>query len=564
MTWRPLLRGVAAACLALPLLAGCLGNRDEEPGVVATVNGAPIRLVDLEARHDLGRLGVPQLDNPAVERLRTEYGAVLADMIVARLVQQELDRLGLAASPEELAAAEGQVRADYPGEAFEAMLLEEHIDPVRWREMLADRLALEKFSREVLRQNIRVGVSEAANYYKEHIDAFAQPARVRLALVQGRDAEAVKAALAVWRKSGQLSSLDGLEGVNVREAGLPEKNLPASWREAVKGLKPGEASAPRASGREQLSLILLERTPETVLDPAKAYARVEAVLAAEKLEKAFAAWLAQALAEARITVTSRLLRPVDEAAGGGDASEKPSQAQAEIASAKSETEARDYLTGQARKTLADREAEQPGPAAPSPAEDGAAGRDGVAVAAPGTDAAASAAVPDAQSPAPVQPVLADRPPPAVAEEMPAETPAASMPVAAVAAAPAGDGGGKAPVPAAGQDKAGAAGEVQAATPASGSVVPEQPSPAPAKAGASPAGEAGEVEFAAVKASWILFTVDEGTEERVYLKPGKALHIAFKRRLSVRLGSPSEVTYRHGGREHTVEVGKKENKVLEFP
>ena len=68
------------------------------------------------------------------------------------------------------------------------MLLEEHIDLPRWRELLADRLALEKFTQNVLRPNVRVGVSEAANYYKEHIDAFTRPASVRLRLVVGRDA----------------------------------------------------------------------------------------------------------------------------------------------------------------------------------------------------------------------------------------------------------------------------------------------------------------------------------------------------------------------------------------
>ncbi|OLN27404.1 hypothetical protein DVDV_2107 [Desulfovibrio sp. DV] len=71
-------------------------------------------------------------------------------------------------------------------------------------------------------------------------------------------------------------------------------------------------------------------------------------------------------------------------------------------------------------------------------------------------------------------------------------------------------------------------------------------------------------FTAVKASWILYTVDEGREERVYLKPGKPHRIAYARRLTVRLGSPSEVAYRDGSREETIEVGKKESRVLEFP
>jgi len=71
-------------------------------------------------------------------------------------------------------------------------------------------------------------------------------------------------------------------------------------------------------------------------------------------------------------------------------------------------------------------------------------------------------------------------------------------------------------------------------------------------------------FAAVKASWILYTADAQAQERMYLKPGKPFRVPFAKHLSVRLGSPSEVTYRFRGQEKTVEVKKKESRTLEFP
>jgi len=73
-----------------------------------------------------------------------------------------------------------------------------------------------------------------------------------------------------------------------------------------------------------------------------------------------------------------------------------------------------------------------------------------------------------------------------------------------------------------------------------------------------------VEFTAVKASWILFTVDDKPEERTYLKPGKPFTLTYSHRLVVRLGSPCEVSYKAGARQETVAVGKKESRVLEFP
>ncbi|MFP5259779.1 MAG: peptidyl-prolyl cis-trans isomerase [Acidobacteriota bacterium] len=579
----------AGICLLFAcLLAGCFWDRPDATGVVAEVNGAPIRLAELEARHDAGRLGIPVLENPAVEELRTEYGAVLADMIVTRLMVQELDRLKLSPSPADLAEAEAVVRADYPGDAFERMLLEEHIDLTAWRTMLAERLALEKFSRDVLRPTVRVGVSEAASYYKDHIDAFARPASVRLLVVTGPDAEAVKAALAAARKSGQGESAPG-----VAQAVLPEAGLPAGWRDALKGRKPGEASQPLPSGREYVGLILLERLPAAVLDPAKAYARVEAMLAAEKLDKAFAAWLAETLGVARVRVNRQLLAT----AGQPDGPQAPQAAvgpgPTELETARAEDAARTYVLDQARKTLADKRAaagspteagDPPSPApvdvlpasgvaegqpaatpiqdAPSaPAQNVAETTAGQPAAAPAQTVAASPpSVPDPPS-APVEPAQTG---PAAPEVTPAPTPnlaEATPPVVRERdSAPAASSPATAP----GQPGDQAAASALAPQPTAPAYPPADATdgsptaPLPAQTGP------GEVEFTAVKASWILYTVDESHQERVYLKPGKPLRLAYARRLVVRLGSPSVVTCRAGGRETTLDVGQKESRVLEFP
>jgi hypothetical protein len=541
--------------------------------VVAVVNGSPIRLAELEARHDLGRISLPQADNPAVEELQAELGAVLADTIAARLVRQELDRLGLAPSAGELAEAEAAVRGEYPGEAFERMLLEEHIDLARWREMLADRLALDKFRQDVLRPSVRVGVSEAAAYYKEHIDAFTRPAMVRLRVVTGRDAEAVKAALAAGRKAGPGEPPAGVETT------MPETGLPPAWREALAAKKPGEATAPLAMGREYLALVLLERLPATVLDPAKAYARVEAMLTAEKLAKAFDLWLAGALRKASIRVNPRLLpqapaRPSLAQTGG-------TNEEAELMAAKTQGEASDFIAGEARRTLAARQA-APAGASPAARESAPATRmpppavaeetpQPLAVAEtepvepspptlPGA-VASSTRTPDVSGPGEASPPQSLSQPPGPGATSPEGPPAPSLPVQAALLSES--------VPA--QPAQPAASDM----PPSPAILPAEPAkagqesgPGPVSPQPAPARDAatgpGEVEFTAVKASWILYTVDEGREERIYLKPGKPHRVAYLRRLTVRLGSPSVVAYRAGERTETIEVGKKESRLLEFP
>lgn len=539
--------GAAVLAVALALLtAACQRDASRQAGVAAVVNGAPILLADLEARHDLGRLGAPEVDNPAVERLRAEYGAVLADMIVARLVRQELHRLGRDVTGAEVEDAAAKVRADYPGDAFERMLHEERIDPVRWREVLADRLALEKFSREVLRQNARVDVAEAAVYYKEHIEAFTRPPRVRLAEMRGRDTETAKAAWNAFRKSGQTASLQSLDGITVREAVVPEANLPLAWREAIKGLKTGEASAPLGTDKS-VFLVLLERQPAVVLDPAQSYAQIEAALASRKLDKAFAAWLAEALAGATITVNRQLVAPAGTGTGptveeGPDGRDRVREEALPGAAA----------VAQVRQALDGKSVQPPeaGPGGPDRQEDR-----------PAEDA------PPAISPA----VL----PPAVAEEVPADPVAA--PPAGVAASEPEAAPAPAPEPTLPAANAPASVPMDHAFPVQGqhapapaADAPPEPASSPSLAPGAPSGEAGEktgegaVEFTAVKGSWILYTVDAGQEERVYLKPGQPHRIGFTGKLTVRLGSPSEVTYRFKGRETTVAVGKKESRILEFP
>lgn len=543
-----MLRGVVCACCAVPLLTGCFWEHAEESGIVATVNGSPIRLADLEGRHDLGQLGTPQLDNPAVEQLRAAYGEVLAEMIVARLVRQELERNGLAVTAAELAAAEAQVRADYPGDTFDQMLLEEHIDVPRWREALVDRLALEKFFREILRQNIRLDVSEAANYYKEHIEAVTQPSQVRLLLVQGREPDAIKAALAAYRKIGQRSVFEHATGVTMQEVRLAEKTLVGSWREALKGLKPGDVSAVMPIGREHLALVLVERQPEAVLEPAKAYAQIETLLTAGKLEKSFDAWLAEALAGAKISVSKTLLAAVNAGDAATKAARRPDD-QAELEAANKETVARDYVAGQARKTLAEKRA----------------GTDGATtVPQAGTSTEAS---PASSSVSVISPVA-----------LPINADAQSSQPAAVAAATGKNEDAVSPTPLPRQEpNASEAALTPPGVPAPApAAVPEALGVAAVSSATSPSAPAGdvalqptkgasrEVEFLAVKSSWIVFAVDDGAEERVYLKSGKPHKIAFDRKLQVHLGSPSEVKYRSNGRETTVDVGKKENRVLEFP
>jgi hypothetical protein len=287
------------------LLASCTRN-PEEKGVVAKVNGRPITLQQLEMRHSSAMTG-PAENNPSVSRLKQEYGEVLGGLVVSELVVQALEKRGIPVTDEELAKAEAEIRADYPEGSFEQVLVEEYIDLDTWRQQLRSRLAIEKFFREVLRPEIKIDYQEAEAYYKDHIHDFYLPPRVRFIMVRGPSLEIVDKAVEAYRQNSDPAAVsERVPQAQVQDLKMREDRLTSSWRGALKGLEPGQATSSLADRDGFTRLILMENTPAKVLDPSRAYPLVEKVLVEEKVGQAFDAWLLAQLKSADIRVTPLL------------------------------------------------------------------------------------------------------------------------------------------------------------------------------------------------------------------------------------------------------------------
>ncbi|NJB66760.1 hypothetical protein GGQ74_000400 [Desulfobaculum xiamenense] len=313
----------AIIALFLCLQLGACGGNAEEDGVVARVNGRPITLDRLELKYDFMHLDSSFDASPTVAGLKNDYGRLLGDLIVQELVEQELEKRGLSVTSEELTAAEDEVRADYPGDTFEQVLVEEYIDIRYWRQELRARLGIEKFFGEVLRPRITIGYEEAEAYYKDHINEFYLPPRLHIHLVSGPSRDAVQSAVDLYRKEGNVEAIAGkFEQVVVRELRVREDRLTIAWKNALKNLAPGQTTPVMTGEADFQSIIFMERSPAKVLDPSRAYPVVEKVLVERKLREAFDAWLDDALAHATVQV-SPLLRPADE--DGAPAEEEPAE-----------------------------------------------------------------------------------------------------------------------------------------------------------------------------------------------------------------------------------------------
>lgn len=294
--------------LAAALLTGCPSS-NEQPGVVAIVNDSPIFMEELESRYDLQHLSWASAQNPTVSRLRRDYGQILGDLIIQKLVEQALQKRDLSVSDEEVARVEAEVRADYPEGMFEQVLMEEYIDLDRWREQVRARLEHEKFLREVLRPTVKLDYQEAEAYYNEHEEEFHLPARVHFLLFSGPGREMVSKAVQQYLSSQDLGELKkSYDKLTIQDLRMREDRLPVKWQQELQEMEPGEVGEVTKSEANYQALLLKERIPSQVLPPTHAYPFVERMLLEQKIQKAFQEWLDKDLAVARIYVTALLVK----------------------------------------------------------------------------------------------------------------------------------------------------------------------------------------------------------------------------------------------------------------
>jgi len=298
-------------CLLMVALLGCAGD-SEDIGIVARVNGEPIYLSQLEFQHDQFQADTVGAYVPSVEKLKSEYGDILADLIVQELVVQELASQDLAVTQHEMLKAEEAVRADYPEGAFEQMLIEEYIDLKSWRRQLKYHLAMKKFYHQVLRQQIKIDYKEAEKYYRDHISDFYLPESMRILVVRGPSRELVEKAVEKFlAEQDQLNLATAFGEVETREVVVREGRLSAAWRNAITGLEPGQSSGVLTDRFGFEALVLLERSRAKVLEPAQAYPLVEEALLESKLHGAFESWLSGSISSVKMSVSEHLLSDAD-------------------------------------------------------------------------------------------------------------------------------------------------------------------------------------------------------------------------------------------------------------
>ena len=289
--------------LALP---AC--EKQTETSVVARVNGEPITMRELQARHDLDHMAGSDRNILPAEELQSQYGDSLASLIVNTLVMQELKDKGNEVTAEEMNLAEKEIRSDYAKGEFEATLEDDAIDIEIWRRFLLQRLSVQKIMQTVLRPALKVTPEESAAYYNENLDQFRLPARVHFLVVESSEKKALEDLSRLYEKEpGNMAQLlSGRTDVNMREVRMGEDRLSPEWRETLKKLEPGKASSIYSGDDKHEFIVLISRQEAAELPLAQAYPLVERELVEQKLELAFEAWVEGKIAESDIQIAEPL------------------------------------------------------------------------------------------------------------------------------------------------------------------------------------------------------------------------------------------------------------------
>ena len=300
------MKKLTACLICLLLLSGCF-EKPVNPGEIAFVNGTPITLKQLQAAHDAVVLDG---DSPSrtSEELRTEYGSLLSELIIQELVLQEMNRQHLSITTEELAAEEGLIRADFPGDEFERMMLEESIDIDNWRDTLYRNLTMRKFQSKVLRQQVTLTSQEVEEYYLQNQEYFQVPEVMHFIQINGLVRDQINTAVEQFRQLPDAASIQvRFPSLTVREIRMHVDRLAPEQIAGLNGLSALQSSQIQELNGEFFAMILLGKEKARTMTRTETYAIIEGILLEEKTQAAFDKWIQNRLGKSTIKVSMHLI-----------------------------------------------------------------------------------------------------------------------------------------------------------------------------------------------------------------------------------------------------------------
>ncbi len=277
---------LAASLLALPLHAA------KKPAPLAKVNGVPI------------------LRGEVAERAFRQYGTpVINEMVDEILIAQAAKELGVQADPREVESRLGRIRSQFPSEAvFAERLAATGTNPEELKSRIEQQVLREALT--VKAKDIRVGASEAQEFFEANKDKLGRPESVRLRHIVVASEKEAGDFLVALRAGADFATLAAGVSLDLatKQAGgdlgfFGRGMLQPEIEKLAFSLKPGEVSAPVRTPAG----FHLFKAQETLEAKAAVFSEIasdlERSLLADKISKAWPPYLQELRDKAKIELS---------------------------------------------------------------------------------------------------------------------------------------------------------------------------------------------------------------------------------------------------------------------
>lgn len=294
--------GIVVGAIVVACFLWRLHSAPVREGVLATVNGSPISLHDVQVRVDSRR----NIDaTSSFEDMRDAYVEILRSMIVVRLMERELAERGLLPTDEQMREWGEAWLRDYTPEQGEELFGELVITRAEWLDAMRDYRIAQLFEKHVLGQNMLVPLEAIRAVYEQHGDAFTAPDTFSLCGIQATDKGLVESFCATLGKEGaRAATADTFPAPAC--ARLKREELPdAALALAKKGKTLVCTRAEQQDGVWQ-AMWLAGSSKGERLPIQDVYGLIESMLREQGKQDALGAWLEQAVARADIRLAPEM------------------------------------------------------------------------------------------------------------------------------------------------------------------------------------------------------------------------------------------------------------------
>lgn len=287
---------VTMGIIASPIIAS---SAELQNAVLAVVNGEIITLYEVEstARHIALLKGVPLTD----ENLNELRRQIISRMIEDKLLEQELKRLGVELSDEEVEKRLAQILKEnnLTEEQISALLKNQGKTLSEFREEIRKQLGMEEYVRYKLKAgSLDVSEEEALTYYRLHPDEFSGETTVSILILSWTateenlaNAERLYQRLIVgttFFDSEQIESEATSSGAKSSLIeGVKESELKEDIAKAIKDVKPPACAGIHKGEQEIKLIILLDRTTSNMVPFEQVKRKIMSNLKNRKLEREF-------------------------------------------------------------------------------------------------------------------------------------------------------------------------------------------------------------------------------------------------------------------------------------